>query len=241
MIRVTNLYKSFTMATRQIEVLKCLNLNIERGEMLAIVGASGVGKSTFLHILGALDRPTSGKVFFDGIDLFTLSERALADFRNRKIGFVFQFHHLLPEFSALENAKMPALIQGMNAGDADRKARAFLEGVGLGDRLRHRPGELSGGEQQRVAVARALLLEPALVLADEPTGNLDTHTSEEVFGLLRGLNKRQGITFVVVTHNERLAIQADRILEMVDGRIARKSDPANTIEEGRLSEGLSET
>jgi len=223
MIRIANLYKSFTMAARQIEVLKGLNLAIEKGEVLAIVGASGVGKSTFLHILGTLDRPTSGKVFFDGVDLFSLSERALSDFRNRRIGFVFQFHHLLPEFSALENAKMPGLIQGMNSAEAEQKARAILEGVGLGDRLRHRPGELSGGEQQRVAIARALLLEPALVLADEPTGNLDTHTSDEVFALLRSLNKQKGITFVVVTHNERLAVQADRILKMVDGRFAQEN------------------
>jgi lipoprotein-releasing system ATP-binding protein len=207
------------MAGRKIEVLKGIDLRIAKGEMLSVVGASGVGKSTLLHILGTLDRPTSGKILFDDVDLFTLSEQQLADFRNRKIGFVFQFHHLLPEFSALENVQMPALINGLNPVEAGRRAREILQGVGLAERIHHRPGQLSGGEQQRVAIARALLLDPHLVLADEPTGNLDTHTSEEVFSLLRDLNKQKGITFIVVTHNERLAAQADRILKMVDGRI----------------------
>jgi lipoprotein-releasing system ATP-binding protein len=219
MIEVINLNKSFPMAGREIRVLKGIDLRIGKGEMLSVVGASGVGKSTLLHILGTLDRPTSGKILFGELDLFTLSEQKLADFRNRRIGFVFQFHHLLPEFSALENVQMPALIQGSNPAEAGRRAREILKGVGLAERIHHRPGQLSGGEQQRVAVARALLLEPDLVLADEPTGNLDTHTSEEVFSLLRDLNKQKGITFIVVTHNERLAAQADRILKMVDGRI----------------------
>lgn len=218
MIRVEHLSKSFPMAGREVSVLKDLSLDIEKGEMLSIVGASGVGKSTFLHILGTLDRPTSGRIFFEGTDLFTLSERQLADFRNRRVGFVFQFHHLLPEFSALENVQMPALIQGLESTEAGHRARDILKGIGLADRINHRPGQLSGGEQQRVAVARALLLEPSLILADEPTGNLDTHTSQEVFTLIRQMNKQRGITFVVVTHNESLAAQADRILKMVDGK-----------------------
>jgi lipoprotein-releasing system ATP-binding protein len=222
MIRVARLYKSFPMGGREITVLKGIDLEIRRGEMLSVVGASGVGKSTLLHILGTLDRPTSGGVYFDNLDLFSLSERQIADFRNRRIGFVFQFHHLLPEFSALENVQMPAMIQGLDPREAERAAKEILRAVGLADRTSHRPGQLSGGEQQRVAVARALLLDPALVLADEPTGNLDTRTSEEVFTLLRDLNKQKGITFVVVTHNEKLAAQADRTLKMVDGRIVEE-------------------
>lgn len=218
LIRVHELTKSFPMAGRDISVLRGLTLSIRPAEMLAVVGASGVGKSTFLHILGTLDRPTSGKVHFEQTDLFALPENQLADFRNRKIGFVFQFHHLLPEFTAVENVQMPALIQRMNRTEAEQRAEEMLRAVGLAERLKHRPGQLSGGEQQRVAVARALVLEPSLVLADEPTGNLDTHTSEEVFTLLRDLNKQKGTTFVVVTHNERLAAQADRILKMIDGR-----------------------
>jgi lipoprotein-releasing system ATP-binding protein len=187
--------------------------------MLCIVGASGVGKSTLLHLLGGLDRPTSGTVAFDGEDLFALNDNQLAAFRNRRIGFVFQFHHLLPEFTALENTMMPGLIQGWSWSAAAKEAGALLNAVGLGERLQHRPGELSGGEQQRVAVARALILKPGLVLADEPTGNLDSQTSDEVFGLMRGLNKQLGHTFVLVTHNEKLSAQADRIVHMVDGRI----------------------
>ncbi len=219
MIQVADLHKSFAMGEQTLEVLKGITLTIQRGELIAVVGASGAGKSTLFHILGLLDRPTKGSVQFDGHDLFQLSEQAQAEFRNRRIGFVFQFHHLLPEFTALENACMPALIQGREPQDVESEAIAILTEVGLGDRLQHKPGELSGGEQQRVAVARALLQKPDLVLADEPTGNLDTHTGDALFALMRELNKARGTTFVIVTHNDKLSAQADRILHMQDGQI----------------------
>lgn len=219
MIEVIDLYKSFPIAGKELVILKGVTIGIQKGELLAIVGASGVGKSTLLHLLGALDRPTSGKVFFEGIDLFSRSDRELAEFRNRKIGYVFQFHHLLPEFTALENVMMPGLIQRMERRKIETAAREMLEAVGLGHRLTHRPGQLSGGEQQRVAIARALVLQPQLILADEPTGNLDTHTSDEVFSLLKKLNRERGTTFVLVTHNEKLSLQADRLIKMVDGKI----------------------
>jgi lipoprotein-releasing system ATP-binding protein len=221
MIKVTNLTKTFFMP-QPLPILKGINLEVSKGEMLCIVGASGVGKSTLLHLLGGLDRPTSGTVAFEGEDLFALTDNQLAAFRNRRIGFVFQFHHLLPEFTALENTMMPGLIQGWKWPAAAKEAGALLNAVGLGERLHHRPGELSGGEQQRVAVARALILKPGLVLADEPTGNLDSHTSDEVFALMRGLNKQLGHTFVLVTHNEKLSAQADRLIHMVDGRIVEE-------------------
>jgi lipoprotein-releasing system ATP-binding protein len=187
--------------------------------LIGIVGASGAGKSTLLHILGGLDRPTRGTVLFNKEDLFRMNETELADFRNRKVGFIFQFHHLLPEFTALENAMMPALIQGVPREKAAGRAMELLNEVGLGARSAHRPGELSGGEQQRVAVARALILRPPLVLADEPTGNLDTQTGDEVFALIKELNRRWGVTFILVTHNEKLSAQADRVVRMVDGKI----------------------
>lgn len=190
--------------------------------MLAIVGASGAGKSTFLHILGGLDRPTSGRVLYGDVDVFGLDSDRLARFRNERVGFVFQFHHLLPEFSALENVMMPALIRGTGRPEAVGAASTILEDVGLGGRLHHRPGELSGGEQQRVAVARALMLKPDVVLADEPTGNLDTHTGEAVHELLQNINREKAVTFVIVTHNEKLAIRADRVFNMADGRLARE-------------------
>jgi lipoprotein-releasing system ATP-binding protein len=218
MIKITNLTKTFHMP-QPLPILKGIDLEIARGELLCIVGASGVGKSTFLHLLGGLDRPTSGTVEYEGQDLYALSDHQLASFRNRRIGFVFQFHHLLPEFTALENTMMPALIQGWGWAEAGRLASDLLTQVGLGERLPHRPGELSGGEQQRVAVARALILKPGLVLADEPTGNLDTQTADDVFALMREMNRQMGHTFVLVTHNEKLAAQADRIVRMVDGRI----------------------
>lgn len=219
MIKVVDLCKSFPMGGQELAVLKGLQLEIGRGEMVAIVGASGAGKSTFLHIMGMLDRPTSGTVSFDGQDLFRLSEQQQAEFRNRRIGFVFQFHHLLPEFTALENVCLPAFIQKRPAEDVRREAAALLADVGLAKRIQHKPGELSGGEQQRVAVARALIQRPDLVLADEPTGNLDTHTGEALFSLMRDLNRRRGTTFVIVTHNEKLSAQADRIIHMEDGMI----------------------
>jgi lipoprotein-releasing system ATP-binding protein len=219
MITVTDLHKSFVIGEQSLQVLKGIDLTIEQGELIAIVGASGAGKSTLLHILGLLDHPTKGTVNFKGQDLFQLSEPAQAEFRNRRIGFVFQFHHLLPEFTALENACMPALIQRRQPEEVKQEARSILQEVGLGARLNHKPGELSGGEQQRVAVARALLQKPELVLADEPTGNLDTRTGEALFSLMRELNKSRGTTFVIVTHNDKLSAQADRILHMQDGQI----------------------
>ncbi len=203
----------------QLPVLNGIDLDIRKGEMLAIVGASGVGKSTFLHILGALDRPTSGKIFYGSSDIFALDANQIAKFRNEHVGFVFQFHHLLPEFSALENVLMPALIRREDRVEAVEKATAILSDVGLSGRLHHRPGELSGGEQQRVAVARALMLGPDVVLADEPTGNLDTHTGEAVHDLLLSINKRKNITFIIVTHNDKLAVRADRVLRMIEGKL----------------------
>jgi lipoprotein-releasing system ATP-binding protein len=222
MIEVINLYKSFPLAGKEIRVLKGISLAFKRGEMVAIVGASGAGKSTFLHILGALDSPTSGKILFEGINISDQNDEKRAQFRNEQVGFVFQFHHLLPEFTALENVMMPGLIQmGRRKTQHTIEADALdlLNRVGLSERISQRPGELSGGEQQRVAVARALVLRPQLVLADEPTGNLDTHTSLEVFGLLKEINRQNGVTFVIVTHNEKLAQATDRVVKMVDGKL----------------------
>lgn len=186
---------------------------------MAIEGASGAGKSTLLHVLGALDRPTAGKVYFEDTDLFDKTETELAEFRNRHIGFIFQFHHLLPEFSALENTMMPGLIQRMETKKVRDQAERILVQLGLGDRLAHKPGELSGGEQQRVAVARALMLRPRLILADEPTGNLDTQTGEEVQNLLIQINREEKITIVVVTHNSALAARMKRRVLLVDGKL----------------------
>ncbi|MGQ0810716.1 MAG: ABC transporter ATP-binding protein [Nitrospiraceae bacterium] len=207
------------MGGHELTVLNGINLEIRRSEVIAVVGASGAGKSTLLHIVGTLDRPTRGTVYFEGEDVFRLTDLQQAEFRNRRIGFVFQFHHLLPEFTAVENAVLPALIQKRSQIEAEAEATALLKDVGLGDRLHHKPGELSGGEQQRVAVARALMQRPDLVLADEPTGNLDTHTGEALFTLLRELNRSRGTTFVIVTHNDKLSSQADRIVRMQDGMI----------------------
>lgn len=228
MIEVKDLKKSFITDAGELQVLKGIDLSIKEGEIVGIVGASGVGKSTLLHILGALDRPTSGNVLYNSNDIFSIDEDSLASFRNNTIGFVFQFHHLLPEFTALENVMMPGLIsmgsrgqwvKGSSYKEIKEKAGRLLDEMGLSERKRHRPGELSGGEQQRVAVARALILEPEVVLADEPTGNLDTATGEELFNLLINLNKEKRITFVIVTHNETLSNHCNRILKMVDGRI----------------------
>ena len=219
MIDVVDLYKSFPMGGRELVVLNNINLHIQRGELIAIMGASGSGKSTLLQILGTLDRPTKGTVSFDGQNLFQLTEQQQAEFRNKRVGFVFQFHHLLPEFTALENACLPAMIQKREMADVVGEATKLLGEVGLGDRLHHKPGELSGGEQQRVSVARALMQQPDLVLADEPTGNLDTHTGDALFALMRQLNRSRGTTFVIVTHNDKLSAQADRIVSMQDGMI----------------------
>ncbi|MBS0168958.1 MAG: ABC transporter ATP-binding protein [Nitrospira sp.] len=219
MIDVVGLYKTFPMGGRELVVLNDINLHIARGELIAIIGASGAGKSTLLQILGTLDRPTKGTVSFEDQNLFQLTEQQQAEFRNRRVGFVFQFHHLLPEFTALENACLPAMIQKRDMADVIGEATKLLGEVGLGDRLHHKPGELSGGEQQRVSVARALMQQPDLVLADEPTGNLDSHTGEALFALLRQLNRSRGTTFVIVTHNDKLSAQADRIISMQDGMI----------------------
>jgi lipoprotein-releasing system ATP-binding protein len=219
MLEVTGLTKSFGTRAGKVDVLNGIDLKVTAGETIALVGASGAGKSTLLHILGTLDRPTSGMVLFNGEDVFRRNDTSLALFRNRSIGFVFQFHHLLPEFSALENAMMPALISGMKKVDAEVSARELLNEVGLSHRLTHRPGELSGGEQQRVAIARALILSPQLLLADEPTGNLDLKTSDGVHDLLTEIHRNKGVTLIVVTHNERLATRMDRTIGMVDGRI----------------------
>ncbi len=216
----------------RLDVLKGIDLSVMEGEMVGIVGASGAGKSTLLHILGALDRPTHGNIFYDGKDIFSLGRNSIASFRNKTIGFVFQFHHLLPEFSAIENVMMPGLINmGGNIQGAkrytrdeiERRAKRILDELGLSERKRHRPGELSGGEQQRVAVARALLLEPKVVLADEPTGNLDAATGKDLFNMFVDLNKEKGITFVVVTHNESLSSRCHRTLKMADGRLVDNS------------------
>lgn len=209
---------------QELRVLNGIDFEIRKGEMLAIVGASGVGKSTFLHILGGLDRPTSGRVLYGDMDIFSLASGELARFRNERVGFVFQFHHLLPEFSAIENVMIPALIRRADAEVAAATATKVLAEVGLSNRLHHRPGELSGGEQQRVAVARALVLKPDVVLADEPTGNLDTHTGESIHDLLLSINKQMGITFVIVTHNDKLAVRADRVLRMVDGKLEQENN-----------------
>ncbi len=218
-IKVEGLYKSYTNKAKTVEVLKGIDLSLANGEMAAIVGASGVGKSTLLHIMGALDRPTRGDVFYSGEKIFLKTDKRLALFRNTNIGFVFQFHHLLPEFTALENVMMPLMIGGADRTLAGDMAEELLSEVGLGHRLIHKPGELSGGEQQRVAIARALIQSPDVLLADEPTGNLDTKTGEEVFDLLLKLNKEKDITMLIVTHNERLAGKMKRMIRMVDGKI----------------------
>jgi lipoprotein-releasing system ATP-binding protein len=219
LLRAEALDKSFFDAGREVRVLHGLEMEVKAGEEIAVVGQSGVGKSTLLHVLGSLETPTAGKVYFEGQDLFALSERALAEFRNRKLGFVFQFHYLLADFTALENVMMPGLIARMAEREATRRAGEMLELVGLAEKLHRRPAELSGGEQQRVAVARAVVLHPRLVLADEPTGNLDPQTADEVHQLLHLLNGQLGITLVIATHNERLTRSMGRTLRLREGRL----------------------
>jgi len=219
LITVRNLCKSFTNGGARIDILKNLNFELTAGETVAIVGASGIGKSTLLHILGTLDRPDSGQLLFKGEDVFSYDDLTLARFRNQSVGFVFQFHHLLPEFSALENAMMPALINGFSKPQANKAAEEILVRVGLQDRLHHRVGKLSGGEQQRVALARALVLKPAILLADEPTGNLDKINSDQVHQLVLELNRELSMTLVVVTHNMEMASNMSRRVTTVDGRL----------------------
>jgi lipoprotein-releasing system ATP-binding protein len=219
LVEAIKIEKSFYPPAGELKILRGVDLSIGEGEMLAIVGASGVGKSTFLHVLGTLDRPTAGNVQYEGKDVFALDNTSLASFRNRTIGFVFQFHHLLPEFTALENVMIPGMMSSHSPSDLSERAEALLNELGVLERKDHRPGELSGGEQQRVAVARALILNPKVVLADEPTGNLDTATGEELFQLLLRLNKDKGTTFVLVTHNESLSKRCHRVMKMVDGKL----------------------
>jgi lipoprotein-releasing system ATP-binding protein len=219
LVRVEGVTKTYLLEEKRIEVLRGIDLTIQRGELLALTGASGAGKSTFLHILGTLDDPTSGRVLFEGDDVFARDEGELALFRNATVGFVFQSHHLLPEFTALENVMMPALVRRLGRGDARRRGEEMLVRVGLRDRMGHKPGELSGGENQRVALARALCLQPRLLLADEPTGNLDPGTAEGIHTLISELNAQMGITAVVVTHNEALARSLSRRLHLAAGHL----------------------
>jgi len=212
-----DIHRSFQTGGGRLDVLKGVNLEVFSGEMVGVVGASGVGKSTLLHILGALDRPDKGKVNLNSTEIFSLNDRQLASMRNKTIGFVFQFHHLLPEFTALENVMMPQMIAGEKEEKIRDKAKNILNELGLLPRADHRPGELSGGEQQRVAVARALINDPLVVIADEPSGNLDKKNKEELHELLSGLNKNKNQTFVIATHNEDLAKKASRVYRLKDG------------------------
>jgi lipoprotein-releasing system ATP-binding protein len=244
LVEARGLHKVYaTGEGQQLEVLRGVSLDVRAGEFVAVVGESGTGKSTLLHLIGALDRPTEGEVLFRGASIFDRRDERLAEWRNRHVGFVFQFHHLLPEFTALENVAMPALIQGRSLGSVRGRARELLEGMGLGARLDHRPSQLSGGEQQRVAVARAFMNEPDLILMDEPTGNLDTATAEALHDEIARLNRLEGRTFVVVTHNPLLADRADRVLRIHAGRLQDQSpdaEPASSAQAAPMggAEGL---
>ena len=219
LLAVRDLSKSFLSGAERLEVLNGLSLELSAGEMVAITGASGTGKSTLLHILGGMDLPDLGSIVFEGREIVGLSRAALSEFRNRAIGFVFQFHHLLPEFTALENVMMPLLLRRTDRADAAAKSISILSSVGLLERAHHRPGELSGGEQQRVAIARALVGRPKMLLADEPTGNLDPHTGEGVAELIRTLHEAHGLASILVTHNERLARICSRVFRLEEGRL----------------------
>jgi lipoprotein-releasing system ATP-binding protein len=218
-IEVTALTKTYPVGQTQITVLKGLEVSVEQGEMVAIVGASGVGKSTLLHVLGGLDAIDTGSVRIGDTDLGQLTDTELVAFRNRHVGFVFQFHHLLPEFTALENAEMPMRIARRPATERVQRASVLLQRVGLAERLEHKPGMLSGGEQQRVAIARALVMHPSLLLADEPTGDLDEHTAETLHDLLREMHREHGLTSIIATHNPKLAAACDRVLRLEEGRL----------------------
>jgi lipoprotein-releasing system ATP-binding protein len=216
LVKASGIYKSYG----SLSVLKGIDMDVNRGEVISIVGASGAGKSTLLHILGTLDRPDKGELFIDGQDVFAKSTDALASFRNRSIGFVFQFHNLLPEFSALENVMIPGLIAKGKPDEVEKRAKEVMNLLGIGHRLDHKPSELSGGEQQRTAVARALINNPALVLADEPSGNLDSKNAEELHAMFFKLREQLNQTFIIVTHNKEFAAMADRIVEIKDGQLA---------------------
>jgi lipoprotein-releasing system ATP-binding protein len=219
LVEARAVHKSYWLGEKEIHVLRGASFALDAGEMVSLVGPSGVGKSTFLHVIGTLDPPTAGSVLFEGRDAFGMSEEELASFRNRSIGFVFQFHYLLPEFTALQTTAMPGVISRLSRQQAEAQAKEMLEMVGLGHRLDHKPGELSGGEQQRVALARALVLKPRLLLADEPTGNLDEATGEGIHQLLVELNQRLGIGAILVTHNPRLAERMPRRLRLAEGMV----------------------
>jgi lipoprotein-releasing system ATP-binding protein len=207
----------------EIKALDGVDINIERGEFLAIIGPSGSGKSTLLNQIGILDTPTSGTILLDGVDVTKMSDKQRSITRNKQLGFIFQYHHLLPDFNALENAMMPLLISGVKSSKAREIASSMLHEVGLGDRMDHRPNQLSGGQNQRVAIARALVNKPSIVIGDEPTGNLDSKASESIYELLRKLNREHNQTFILVTHDERMAAKTDRIIRLVDGRVAGNS------------------
>jgi lipoprotein-releasing system ATP-binding protein len=218
-VEIRNLHKQYLAGGRELPVLRGLDMSVERGEMVAIVGASGAGKSTLLHVLGGLDKSDSGSVRIGDADLSSMKDADLVKFRNRHVGFVFQFHHLLPEFNAVENAEMPMRIAGSPPAERRTRATGLLERVGLGQRVEHRPGMLSGGEQQRVALARALIMHPSLLLADEPTGNLDEHTAETLQELLHEMHREQNLTSIIATHNPRLAATCDRVLRLAEGTL----------------------
>ncbi len=221
-IQIKNLTKIFGDGV-EIKALDGINLDIERGEFLAIIGPSGSGKSTLLNQIGILDTPTSGTILLNGIDVTEMSDKQRSKTRNKQLGFIFQYHHLLPDFNALENVMMPLLISGVKSSKAREIARRVLDEVGLGDRMDHRPNQLSGGQNQRVAIARALVNKPSIVIGDEPTGNLDSKASENIYELLRKLNREHNQTFILVTHDERMAAKTDRIIRLVDGRVAENS------------------
>ena len=219
LLRARALTKTYAMGKRSLEVLRGVDLDVARGEFLALRGASGAGKSTLLHLIGGLDLPNAGEIFFDGQNLVAFSEYKLTEFRNRRVGFIFQAYHLLPELTALENVCLPARMARIASAKVEIRGRELLARVGLQDRLEHKPSELSGGEQQRVAIARALINEPELVLADEPTGNLDSKTGGEIIELLRSLRAEKSTTLVIATHDAKVAANAERVIELVDGRI----------------------